>query len=99
MRRLRVLKIEYFRKRFSFSNLFFLKILVMNLRSGIWDRFFYCPSSSWYEDDSICSEEIILHTRDEKKLVCLYLNSNAVEKQGTIFLLHGREGNASKCVK
>lgn len=65
------------------------------LRSTLWDFLFYRPSRYWLLDPELDTEEIVLKTHDNKKLVCLYIHTQVNIKRGVIFMLHGRGGNAA----
>ncbi|HEY2721152.1 MAG TPA: alpha/beta fold hydrolase [Chitinophagaceae bacterium] len=66
------------------------------IKPNIFDSFFYRRDRTW----NICplhnTDEIALPATDGCKIVCLFVHSNTREKKGSIFLLHGRVGNASR---
>jgi pimeloyl-ACP methyl ester carboxylesterase len=69
--------------------------IMISVRSSVWDYFFYRPSRTWLFQPDEHSREITVRTKDDKQLVCLFVQTRQRQKIGSVFILHGRGGNAS----
>ena len=68
---------------------------MISVRSSLWDYFFYRPGRTWLFQSDEYSREIIIRTKEDKQLVCLFIQTRQRQKIGSVFILHGRGGNAS----
>lgn len=64
--------------------------------SALLDSFFYQPNRDWNICPDFLTDEVVLNAGKACKIVCLYVHTPSIKKAGSIFLLHGRGGNASR---